>query len=52
PAVATPSVAPATNGNGGATIRERLGQLKMLLDEGLITEDDFNRRKASILGEV
>jgi len=29
---------------------ERLRQLKQLLDEGIITQDDFDKKKAEILG--
>jgi len=44
---------PPPNGGGGVqTVRERLANLKMLLDEGLITQEDFNTRKASILSEI
>ncbi len=54
PTAALPS--PAGSGAGGAStaqsIRERLANLKSLLDDGLITEDDFNSRKAAILAEV
>ncbi|MGO8673377.1 MAG: tubulin-like doman-containing protein [Capsulimonadaceae bacterium] len=34
------------------TVRERLAHLKELLDEGLITQDDHDRRKKEILAEV
>ncbi|HET6382783.1 MAG TPA: SPFH domain-containing protein [Armatimonadota bacterium] len=33
-------------------VRERLAELKGLLDDGLIGEDDFNQRKAQILADV
>jgi len=42
------TVAPAS----GKSIRERLADLKGLFDDGLITEEDFNTRKAAILTEV
>jgi hypothetical protein len=42
----------AGNGSSTLTIRERLANLKALLEDGLINEDDFNSRKASILSEV
>ena len=34
------------------TVRERLADLKALLDDGLISEADFNQRKEQILSEV
>ena len=52
PVTAAPIVVPVSNGAGAPTIRERLANLKALLDDGLINEDDFNSRKASILTEV
>jgi hypothetical protein len=49
--VATAAPAPAaTSGIGG--VRERLANLKSLLDDGLITEADFAQRKAAILTEI
>ncbi len=39
-------------GAGVQNIRERLASLKSLFEEGLITEEDFNTRKAAILAEV
>lgn len=43
--------------SGGAkaqtqTLEERLAKLQQLLDKGLITADDFKRRKAAILEEI
>jgi hypothetical protein len=50
---ATVAVAPpAAPAAPGKSIRERLADLKSLLDDGLITEEDFNTRKAAILAEV
>ena len=37
---------------GPKSVRERLADLKSLLDDGLISEDDFNQRKAQILADV
>jgi membrane protease subunit (stomatin/prohibitin family) len=34
------------------SVKDRLAELKTLLDEGLISEDDFNQRKAAILADV
>jgi hypothetical protein len=48
---ATPAPAVAASGNA-LSIRERLANLKALLEDGLINEEDFNSRKASILSEV
>jgi len=45
-----PAQAPATP--GPKSVRERLADLKGLLDDGLISEDDFNQRKAQILADV
>ncbi|MES2459772.1 MAG: SHOCT domain-containing protein, partial [Armatimonadota bacterium] len=50
--VVTAASSAPSNGSGALTIRERLANLKALLDDGLINEDDFNSRKASILSEV
>jgi hypothetical protein len=48
-----PTTAPAPAATGGVqAARERLANLKMLLDEGLITEEDYNQRKATILTEL
>jgi hypothetical protein len=48
------AAAPAATGNGSSnlTVRERLANLKALLEDGLINEDDFNSRKATILSEI
>ena len=57
PAVPVAALAPApmvalpAPGNG-KTVRERLGDLKSLFDEGLITQADFDARRAAILTEV
>ena len=55
-ALPAPGYPPEGGGNGGAggvqNIRERLASLKSLFEEGLITEEDFNTRKAAILAEV
>lgn len=37
---------------GSDEMRERLRQLQALKDDGLITDDEFATRKASILGEI
>lgn len=34
------------------SVKDRLADLKQLLDDGLISEDDFNERKAQILADV
>jgi len=34
------------------SVKERLAELKSLLDDGLISEDDFNQRKATILSDI
>ena len=55
PALPPPAASgsPTNGGNGGVqSIRERLANLKSLLDEGLITEEDYAARKATILSEV
>jgi hypothetical protein len=49
---ATVAVLPTTAPAPAKSIRERLADLKSLFDEGLITEEDFNTRKAAILAEV
>jgi hypothetical protein len=56
-AVAPPAAAPAlpppaAPSSSVQSIRERLANLKGLYEEGLITEDDFNTRRAAILAEV
>jgi membrane protease subunit (stomatin/prohibitin family) len=45
PAGAPPAAAPKS-------VKDRLAELKGLLDDGLISEDDFNQRKAAILADV
>jgi hypothetical protein len=39
-------------GNSAASIESRLAQLQKLLDKGLISSDDFKRRKQAILEEI
>ncbi|MBK6659786.1 MAG: SHOCT domain-containing protein [Proteobacteria bacterium] len=34
------------------SLEERLAKLQQLLDKGLISADDFKRRKAAILEEI
>ena len=34
------------------SVKDRLAELKSLLDDGLISEDDFNQRKSAILADV
>lgn len=46
---ALPSPVPASSGQ---TVRERLANLKSLLEDGLITDEDFAARKATILSEI
>nr|MDQ2732085.1 SPFH domain-containing protein [Armatimonadota bacterium] len=46
-APAAPAAAPAQH-----SLKDRLEQLKGLLDGGLISEDDYNARKTQILGEI
>jgi hypothetical protein len=48
PVVAAP-VAPAPPTK---SIKERLADLKSYLDEGLITQEDYEKRKASLLAEI
>ena len=43
------AIAPAANGK---TVRERLADLKGLFDDGLITQEDFDARKTTILADV
>jgi hypothetical protein len=47
---------PSSGGNAGAStvqnLRERLANLKSLFDDGLITQEDFDTRRAAILAEV
>jgi hypothetical protein len=38
--------------NGSETVEERLEKLKSLRDSGLITEQDYARRKAKILNDL
>jgi hypothetical protein len=45
----TPAVAPSMEGD--KTKAERLRELKQLLDENLITQEDYNRQKQKILDE-
>ena len=55
PAASNGSSAGAVNPTGVgnvAALRERLSNLKALYEEGLITEQDYNTRRASILAEV
>ena len=49
PGAFTPAPAPATAGN---SLKERLAVLKSMLDDGLITEAEFEDRKNRILDEV
>jgi predicted Zn-dependent peptidase len=46
--------APAGAGAASSTqsLEERLAKLQQLLDKGLISADDFKRRKAAILEEI
>lgn len=54
PAAALPQPAAAgpSQPTAGQSVRERLANLKSLFEEGLITEGDYNTRKAAILAEV
>lgn len=45
-----PAAAPAAA--APKSVKDRLAELKSLLDDGLISEDDFNQRKAAILADV
>jgi len=48
PAVVQPPAGHGSSGEGSPA--ERLREMKALLDEGLITQDDFDSFKKSILG--
>jgi len=48
PALPQPSAAPSA----AQSIRERLANLKSLFDDGLITSDDYDTRRATILTEI
>ena len=48
----SPSARTANPTGGGVDIATRLATLKSLLDQGLITETDYEQRKASILSEL
>jgi membrane protease subunit (stomatin/prohibitin family) len=50
PTLVQPTPAPAAP--AARTVRERLADLKSLLDDELINEQDFNERKAAILSDV
>lgn len=50
PVTTTPAAPP--NGSGVNAVRERLANLRMLLDEGLITDEDFKTRKEAILKDI
>ncbi len=55
PAVAAPTPAlpqPAATPSTGQNIRERLTNLKSLFDDGLITSEDYDTRRATILAET
>lgn len=51
-----PAIIAASGGAVAATtpraLKERLGDLKMLLDESVITQEEFNARRKEILAEV
>ena len=38
------------NNKASTTIKEELQELKELLDEGLITEEDYEQKKKQIIG--
>ena len=46
----TPSSTPAAK--GGTTVEERLEKLKSLFDKGLITEEEYNAKRAEILKDL
>ena len=48
----TPALPAPAAQSAGQTVRERLANLKSLFDDGLITQEDFNARKTTILGDV
>lgn len=48
---APPAVA-AASGGGGPSVEERLAKLQDLKNKGLISDEDFNARKAKILEEI
>jgi membrane protease subunit (stomatin/prohibitin family) len=51
-ATAAPAAAAAPAAPAGDDLVARLGKLKGLLDAGLISQDDFDTKKASILAEL
>jgi len=44
--------AAASAGGGGNDVTARLGKLKTLLANDLITQEDYDRRKGEILAEI
>jgi hypothetical protein len=48
--VKTDGTSPATNPQS-TTVAEKLRELKKLLDEGVITHDEFEKAKAKVLGQ-
>ena len=47
-----PATSPQQAAAGSEDVVARLGKLKELLDQDLITQQDFDARKAEILGEI
>jgi len=58
PALQTVASPPALIGSNGASVtptrsrKDRLAELKELLEEGLVTQDEFDARRREILAEV
>jgi len=50
--IAAAQAAAAASAPAKATVRERLMHLKELFDDGLITQDEFNEQRKSILADV
>jgi membrane protease subunit (stomatin/prohibitin family) len=51
PAAAAPAAAPAA-ATGPSPVAERMRQLKGLLDEGLISQDEFNAKRQKLLEDI
>ncbi len=52
PAPSETAVTVAPNGAAARTVRERLADLKALLDDGLVTQAEHDSRRAAILADV
>ena len=46
------SVNSSSKGDGGKSLSDKLRELKSLFDEGLITDEQFNKAREQILNEM